>query len=236
MSRKKAPGQDDKPQRSVLELVREIKERRLSGKSLTPEDRRRCVEYLIAESLPVPEIAEMMDVDDRTIQRDKREIRHANALTRDPALCGEMAGFLWMQAEVAISAFSRAIRDRQTPAAVRVDAIKARFEVAARLGQCLQSLGFLPTATSQVRAEVTHRYEEPPDLAALTLEITELEVLVKQTGDQNPEACRAVDDLRSELARMQLVDRIEETKTALIAPQDNGVTPHEPVRANPESA
>lgn len=86
------PHDDDA--RPALSLIRDIQQGTLSPKNLTSEDRQRCVLHLTSEGYSKAEIAEILQVSERTISRDRESIRQSNALQRDPALPGEMAGQL----------------------------------------------------------------------------------------------------------------------------------------------
>ena len=80
------PERHEVAERLLLHLVRDVRQGRIAAANLSLEDRRACVEYFTAEGLTVPEIAVTMGVCDRTILRDRRAIRRANALKPSQAL------------------------------------------------------------------------------------------------------------------------------------------------------
>jgi hypothetical protein len=153
-----SPADED---RSVIETVRLIQSGALSPGSLRMEDRRACVEYLASEGYSAQETAALLRVSDRTVLRDRREVRSANAVARDPALVGEMVGKLLGEAETTVSRLRRIGRDKRTAAAVKVQAEQASWQVTRDVVRALQSLGYLPMATAKISADLTHRVGAP---------------------------------------------------------------------------
>ena len=95
----------------LLHSVRDVSQGRIAAPNLTLEDRCACVEYVTAEGLTVPEIAVTMGVCDRTVNRDRRAIRRANALKPSQALGDELVSELRARAESSIARLRRAVRD-----------------------------------------------------------------------------------------------------------------------------
>ena len=189
-------------ERSVLEIMRQIKAGSLAPDHLTVAERQACVMHLWAEGLSVPEIAQVLKRSDRTITRDRQAIQEANALQQDPKFAGEMAGMLISEADACISRMRRTARLADTPAAVRVEAERASFAIRSELCQRLQSLGFLPTATHRIEAHLTHGYAEPPSFEELEIELRRLH----EVEGRDPRAVRELADLQDLLDRAQLAD------------------------------
>ena len=79
---------------SVVEMVQRLRAGEADAKALSPENRRRCVQYLGVEGLSVPEMAQLMGCSDRTSARDRAQIQDDAALEPDPAFRGRFAGRL----------------------------------------------------------------------------------------------------------------------------------------------
>ncbi len=205
---------------TIHDLVRAIQAGEVSGRALAPEDRQRCVEFMLGEGYSVVEISGVLKVHERTIQRDKLAIRSANALQRDESLPGRMAGYLVTVAENVLSSLARLARDRETPAAVKVEIARTRFEILDRLVVRLQSLGYLPTAAQEIRADLTHRVEEPPDMAALEAEFTVVTTLVQQSAPQDVAARARLEELRVAISRTGLAHGIEDLKQSMDVKQE----------------
>lgn len=161
-------------QRSVVDLLQGLRQGTITGETLSPDDRRACVAYLMAEGYSVADTAKICQTSDRTIARDRAKIREENAIKRDPSFEPQMVGRLFHDADVAIGRLRRLGRDKSASAAVKVEAERQAWTVFCDLIKILQSLGHLPIATQHVRADLTHHVGELPDLKTLEIEIHEL--------------------------------------------------------------
>lgn len=160
---------------SVLEVLRKIQVGAFNPRQLKPEDRQLCVQHLGAEGYSVFEISKLLKVHERTIARDREAIQKRHALKHDPELAGRVAGQFVFEVETAIHRIRRAARDKDVPAAVKIEAERACVEVRDRAIQRLQSLGYLPTATRRVEADLTHRLEAQASLDELSEEVARLQ-------------------------------------------------------------
>lgn len=190
-------------ERSVLDLIMLIKQGATDPKILSAHDRQACVVHLTAEGLSVPEIAQFLKRNDRTITRDRKAIQEAAALNHDPSLAGRLAGQLVTEAALCIDRIRRVSRDRDTPPAVKVDAEKNCFHILSELVQRLQTLGYLPTATQQLA--LTHSVGELPTVDSLDAELGRLKVLAQEHGGDIPE----VKQLEGTLAQVKLAVAIQ---------------------------
>jgi hypothetical protein len=199
--------QTETPERSVLDMITQIRSGDLDPKTLAPADRQACVAHLCAEGLCVPEIAQFLKHSDRTITRDRRAIQEAAALTHDPQLAGRIAGQLVQEAMVCMDRIRRVSRDRETPPAVKVEAERFCFQILSELTQLLQSLGYLPTAAQRVEADLTHHAAEVPTLEAIGAKVKSLTELAEfHVGD-----VPGVKQLIEEFNRAALAIKVDET-------------------------
>ena len=88
---------------SVIALLRRIQQDPALGLNLSVDERRRCVEHLTGLGHSPPEISQILSCSDRTISRDRSEIRRIQALHRDPNLVPEIVGQLQPHYEHGIS-------------------------------------------------------------------------------------------------------------------------------------
>ena len=149
----------EQPDLTVHDLLRQLRGGQITGRSLHPADRQRCVEYLTSDGRSVPEIATILGVGERTIHRDRHAIRKANAVHRDDDFVAETVGQLLHQAEASVSRIQRAIREKDVPAHVKVSGEQACWSIRKECFQTLQRVGYLPTAPEQIQADLTHRVE-----------------------------------------------------------------------------
>lgn len=197
-SKKESTTNESVESPSAITLVRDLRNGKISASALSKESRQTCVEYLGNEGYSAVEIAEVLKVSTRTVHRDRDSIRAENAISKDPELVDQQAGQLVQHAEQAIQRLRKIAREKDCPAAVRVDAVRGTWAVIKELTELLQRLGYLPTATQQVRADLTHHLDEPPSIDQMRLEIESLGLIIKQSGSEDKE-------LREQLAVFETV-------------------------------
>jgi len=169
MSRSKS-----KEPRSLV-ILQDIKSGKTDPSLLAPAERRLLVSLLVAEGQSTAEIAHLLQVSDRTIERDKQAVRKDNALAKDPELAGVMAGRLVDEAQICIQRMRKFQRDNNCPPAVKVEAEKSCFQVVNSLAERLQSMGFLPTAAQKLQADLMHHSEEALSLNEIQSELHRLQ-------------------------------------------------------------
>ena len=195
-------------ERSVLDLIRGLQSGSTSGASLTPGDRWRCVEHLSAEGYSAAEISEILKVSQRTIARDRTVIRQHNALERDPKLTAEMVGYLVQQAEQGVGRIRRVIRDSHTSPGVKIDGERACWLISNQLVERLQSLGYLPTAATEIRGELTHHVQHLPGFTQMQEEVARLEVIFADKAIDQQLLLEELTAIKGEVDRGALVERI----------------------------
>lgn len=171
----------DPESRSVLTVIREIRSGATAPGNLSIDERRSCVAHLSGDGYSATEIAEILKTSERTINRDRRAIQAANAVEHDPKLASEMVGRLIGEAELCISRIRRALRDREATAQVKVDGERKCFQITVDMITALQRLGYLPMASLDVRADVTHRLGVP-DMEAVRAEFERLKSITASCG------------------------------------------------------
>lgn len=158
-----------------LEILQGIKTGTTNPALLSPKQRRRLVILLIGEGQSTAEIAHILKVSDRTIERDKQKIRKKSAIVKDPKLVEQMAGRLLFEAETAIQKIRKYERDKQTSPATRIDAEHKCFQIINDLAERLQSMGYLPTAAKKLEADLKHHLDETLSLDEISSEAQRLQ-------------------------------------------------------------
>ncbi len=164
MSVSPAPDQQDaeRHESRTVTLLKEIQAGTASPKSITTADRRQLVAVLMCDGYSTPDMAQILQVSDRSIERDKQFIRQSDALPRDPKLVEQMVGRLRTEAELCVQRTRKAVRDKDVSASVKVDAEHRCYVIISDLFQSLQRVGYLPTAAQKIEAELTHHAGEIP--------------------------------------------------------------------------
>jgi DNA-binding CsgD family transcriptional regulator len=208
-----------------LELLAKVRSGALAGQMLAPSDRQALVSLLAADGLSTPEIAQILQVADRTIERDRRAIRTALSVPKDPRLVEQMVGRLMAEAELAVQRIRRTAREREVDAAIKIDAEHRCFEIVRDLVQSLQKLGYLPRATQKVEADLTHHVGELPSLTDLQTEIERLKLV--EGGDVNGSALVEIEHVVERATLASRVKDIVSTQDASASSEeeDHHVTP-----------
>lgn len=212
MSRKQSaePAAPPPPvERSVLDLVLEIRAGTADPRHLSAQDRQACVAHLTGEGLSVPEIAQFLKRNERTITRDRKAIQELAALDHDPKLAGQMAGQLVTEAMLCIDRIRRVSRDRETPPAVKVDAERSCFQILTGLVERLQSMGYLPTAAQKL--DLTHSVGEIPSMDAIVLEVQRIKSVAEFEFNEMPPELKALEDT---VTRAALAAKVESAAAA----------------------
>jgi hypothetical protein len=152
----------------TLTLLGDIKSGSVNPSCLCPADRRQLVSFLTVEGQSTAEIAHLLKVSDRTIERDKKALRKENAIVKDPRLVEQIVGRLMSEAEVCIQRIRKFQRDSDASAAAKMDGEHRCFQILSGLSERLQSLGFLPTATQKIEADLKYS-------ATLSLSLEEIQ-------------------------------------------------------------
>ena len=158
-----------------LDILQGIKANTIDPASLLPHQRKLLVTFLMAEGQSTAEIAHLLKVSDRTIERDKKAIREENAISQDPKLANIIAGRLVNEAQTCIQRIRKFERDSNCPSAAKIEGEKGCFHIANSLAQRLQSMGHLPIATKKLEADLMHYMENTLSLDEIKSEVQRLQ-------------------------------------------------------------
>ena len=193
----------------TLSLLQKIQAGTVAPKSIRPVERRLIVSYLMANGHATADMAQILKVSDRSIERDKKAIREANALAAGPELVEQMVGRLVCEAELSIQRIRKAARDKTTPQAVKVDAEHRCYQIRSDMTASLQRLGYLPTATSKLQADFTHSIGQIPDSAQMQAEVQRLRQITGETQGTDPQLTEQLNHIETQLVKVKLVNQIE---------------------------
>lgn len=210
-SSKKLPhhdGSEDGGTRTI-DLLKKIQAGSVDPKSISKNDRQQLVVVLMTDGLSNAEMAQLLCVADRTIERDKKSIRVANAIAKDPELLGQSVGRLSTEAEAAIQNIRGAIRGKGVPVSARVDGNHRCFQIVSDFVKSLQSLGYLPTATKKVEANLTHHVGGVPSLPELREQLNQLQVVARDLTDPDGSVTKSILLLEDQIKKAELATEIE---------------------------
>ncbi len=193
----------------TLSLLQKIQAGTVDPKCIRPAERRLIVSYLMADGYSTADIAQILKVSDRSIERDKKAIRETNALAADPELVEQMVGRLVCEAELSVQRIRKAARDKDTPQAVKVDAEHRCYQIVSDMITSLQRLGYLPTATPRLQADFTHNIGQIPDYSQMQMEVQRLKQITGKTKGTDPQLTKQLNQIETQLVKAKLVNQIE---------------------------
>jgi hypothetical protein len=200
---------DSKP---VLTLIKKIKENRIDPVVLSSEDRRRCVDVLWGEGYTVAETAQILKVGERTVYRDRAELRSTHALQVHPQLALQMAGELVRQADCTIARLRRIAREPGASAMERSMAENFAFKVCVEMIGKLQSMGYLPRVPNSVVAQVVGASgsEAIATYDQIAQRLEELDVVDRELGVEDSEQVKKRRMLWEMVRRGRLAAEVEQ--------------------------
>lgn len=146
----------DKQDQPILSLIQQINSGEVNPKDLSPELRQQVVEVLTLEGYSVPQIAQIVQVSEKTVRRDLSVIKERNGLSPSVELTRRLVGDLVMKAEAHRSYLMRMARSREGSMAERSLTEFYAWKVQEALIQRLQLLGYLPLVPHHVSADIYH--------------------------------------------------------------------------------
>jgi hypothetical protein len=158
----------------TLALLQKIKNGQINPESIGKAERMLLVPFLMAEGKSTAEIAHLLKVADRTIERDKKALREEIAITKDPKLVEQMAGRLMYETELSIQRLRKVQRDKDASPADKIEAERTSNQIICQLVKTMQSLGYLPTAAQKIEADLIHRAASSGTLKELKFEAERL--------------------------------------------------------------
>jgi len=154
----------------TLALLQKIKDGQFEANSIEKAERKLLVRFLMAEGKTTAEIAHLLKVSDRTIERDKKALREENAITKNPKLVEQMVGMLVYESELSVQRLRKVQRDTGASAADKIEAERTNNQNRYQLFKMMQSLGYLPTAAQKIEADLTHHAASSLSLEEIKLE------------------------------------------------------------------
>jgi hypothetical protein len=211
----------DKPVTPVLTILRQIRngEINLENEPLSQDLRVECVDYLwMTEAQPVAVMASLLHVNEKTIRRDKDEIKARNAKKLSPEDSIALLGELVEKITGTVENLMRLARDNN--ASVQEKAQAGMYAYKAIEGQIaiLQKLGFAPSKPLLIEAEVHHHQEEDMNVDQVRVELSELEKMAEAKGRKDPEVIALIETAKQQLALAEAKNTVLDLRNSLNKP------------------
>ncbi len=124
-------------------LIEQVHDGRLDPATLSPEQRRRCVENLSNREFSNGDIAALMRTSERTVRRDRAALRAEAAVAPDTTLGDQLLGEFERHVDRAIARLNRVSRDEASPPYARMWAAEAVVRVYKQYLEAAQRLGYI---------------------------------------------------------------------------------------------
>jgi hypothetical protein len=130
-------------------------------------------------------------------------------------------GQLMHRATQAVENLTRLFKEQNCPANVRADAIQKTWIITKELSQMLQSIGYLPNAALNIRADFNHNICEPPGFKQLISEVEILERSLEQSSVCDEKAVEMIAELKSSLSRSSISSIIKHMQSNIKEIKEN---------------
>lgn len=169
MGRPRPPKVRSEEGSTVMALLRGIKDGSIKPSGISALDRLGVVEHFLLEGLEIVKIAEILQVNERTVRRDIQKIRQENAVHYSPRFAAEAVGRIISGAGDCIQQLRRRSRKGGSNLMEETLAVQAEWKIHRELFEALQRVGYIPTVPTEFRGEVHHSVDAEAKDAEWTL-------------------------------------------------------------------
>lgn len=214
----------DDAQERTLTLMQKIQTGLMDPKCLRNEERRLIVCYLMGDGYCTAEMAQILGRSERTIERDKKAIRQANAIVVSPQFVEQMAGRLISEADLCIQKIRKAARDKNIPPTTMIDAQYRCFQIISQVTTSLQHLGYLPTAAARLQADITHNIGQIPDLSQIELEYQRLKRISGECQNTDTQIKERFNLLEAKFKKVSFINELNEISNLINVKEKKNVS------------
>jgi len=213
MSDEDRPINDETP---VLDILKQIRDGVFDPKKLASEIRLDCVEHLWhVEAQPTAVMAHLLQVSDKTIQRDKNDIRERNAKKLTPEDRLKIIGELLSKGTAAHENLMRLSRSKDGSIQEKSQAGYYTWKAIEEQAKLLQSLGYFPSKPMQIEADIHYSHEQDLTPAYLKEELARLEGIVSTKGIVDQKITELIEAVKRQIALAEANVGIKELKTRI---------------------
>jgi len=206
------------PQLPAIKIIKQIQDGTLDAEKLPKEIRLACVECLLAQFWPISKIAAFLKKDDRTIQRDKKEIEQRNSEKPSVEYSLELISELMRKANATQEHLMALAREDGASVQEKSQAAFYLWKAIQEQMKLLQSLGYLSEQPMRIQANITQ--EAPRDIAKLKEELVEAEKIVDETGrTDDPVIAKLIKSIKQEIAMTEANNNMDELKKVISEPK-----------------
>ena len=203
----------DAKETPILNLIQNIQSGAVNPEGLTKEERQQCVEVLYLEGYTVPELAQILSRNERTVKRDLDDIRKCIAITTNAELAKQFIGEMVQVARLRQGRLERLAKSKEATPIERGQMEYLSWKIAKEMIERLQLLGYLPLKPQEIIGDIFHHVDGDSPLKSLDevqAIITEVQAVAEKSGQFDPEIVKEIEDLNAQLEKARLSRRAEE--------------------------
>ena len=205
----------------AITIIKQIREKMVDPKQLPVDIRQACVECLLAQFMSVSKIAEFLQKDDRTIQRDKKEIERRNSEKPSTDYSLRVISELTRKANTIQEQLMSMTREADASVQEKAQAGFYLWKSVQEQIKLMQSLGYMPTEAMKIEANITQ--ESGKDVTQLKAELDEVEKIIIESGrDNDPAIAGLIKSIKQEIAIAQANNNMDELKKLISPPSNEG--------------
>lgn len=212
----------EEPVLPAIKIIQQIKEGIIDPQKLPKDIRQVCVECLLAQFMSIPKIAAFMKMDDRTIQRDKKEIDQRNSQKPSVDYSLQLISELMRKANSIQEHLMSLSKDDEASVQEKAQAGYYLWKALQEQMKLLQSLGYLQEQPMRIEANITH--EEEKDTVKLKEELAEAEKMAHDAGRSNdPVIAELIKSIKQQIALAEAGNSIEQLRN-ILTKKDEGTS------------
>jgi len=207
---------EDHQEKPVAKILKEIADGLIKGDELSTDIRQECVEHMwLTQGYSVMDMASILNVSERTIKRDKNDIKKRNAQKPSADYALETIGELMQKATAAHEHLMRLSRSKEGSFQDKHLAGYSVGKLIMEQGKILQRMGYLPQKPMEVEEHVHHHQEEETSVEELKEELARLEKIAAAKESIDPDISKLVEKAKQHLALAEAKSAIGELKNKI---------------------
>jgi len=194
----------------ILTGLQRIKDGLLDPKTLSKEGRQPYVEVLFSEEYTEMQIAEILKVSEKTIQRDIKDIRDRNSLSPDVAQAKQIIGDFFKKALLHHSRLVRLSREQDISNDNKIQAEFFAWRILKEMVTVMQSLGYLPLKPQEIVSDIYHHQEggDSRTYEQLKQDLKDIERVSRDTGTLDPKIENGIKLLQQRIEKAEIAENI----------------------------
>jgi len=192
---------------SILSIIQDIKDGAINPKTLTKEDRQRCVEFLIGEGYTEVQIAQILTRSEKTIGRDLVDLRARNALTPNIELAKQIVGDMFQKAMAHHKYLMRLARSPEASHSEKAQSEFLAWKVLKEVVEKMQTLGYLPLKPQEIIEDIFHHVTDDDKeqcIAESKNMLIDIERASREAGTIDPETEEKIRSLKKKIEEAEI--------------------------------